>query len=49
VVDAVDSSRLWQADLPAGLTPGLHRIEVLATDEYSREHAATPVLEVTES
>ncbi len=41
------SSHLWQADLPASLGAGTHRLQVRATDEYGVRHAASMVLEVT--
>ena len=40
------SSHLWQADLPASLGVGTHRLQVRATDEYGVRHAASMVLEV---
>ncbi len=40
------SSHLWQADLPATLGVGTHRLHVRATDEYGDRHAASMVLEV---
>ena len=46
-VEAGLSSHIWQATLPEGLEPGTHRLDVRATDEYGRAHAASMVLEVT--
>ncbi len=46
-LEAGVSSHIWQATLPGNLEPGTHRLDVRATDEYGREHAASMVLEVT--
>lgn len=46
-VEAGKSSHIWQATLPATLTPGTHRLLARATDEYGRAHEASMVLEVT--
>ena len=40
------SSHLWQADLPASLGVGTHRLQVRAIDEYGGRHAASMILEV---
>ena len=45
-VQAVPSSHVWKAPLPADLVPGAHRVTVRASDEYGREHVAHLVLEV---
>jgi len=45
-VEAVPSTHLWSARLPAGLAPGAHRLTVTAIDEYGRRHVAHAVLEV---
>jgi hypothetical protein len=47
-VAATPCAHLWQAPLPAGLTPGAHVILVRAEDEYGREHRVRTVLEVTQ-
>jgi hypothetical protein len=46
-VKPVSSSHLWTVPLPAGLTPGAHRVTVRAADEYGRQHTAHIILEVT--
>jgi hypothetical protein len=46
-VQPVASTHLWQASLPADLGVGVHRLTVLASDEYGRDAVATAVLEVT--
>ncbi len=40
------SSHLWQADLPASLGVGTHRLHIRATDEYGARHEASMILEV---
>jgi hypothetical protein len=45
-VQAGLSSHIWQANLPADLPAGTHRIDVRATDEHGRAHQAIMVLEV---
>ncbi len=40
------SSHLWQADLPAGLGAGTHRLQVRAVDEYGGRHTASMILEI---
>jgi hypothetical protein len=47
-VAATPSSHLWQAALPASLSPGAHVLLVRAWDEYGRAHLARTVLEVTQ-
>jgi hypothetical protein len=46
-VEAVTSSHIWQAALPAGLEPGTHRVAVRATDGYGRFPMAPVVPEAT--
>lgn len=46
-VQAVASSHIWTAALPAALPLGAHALVVRACDEYGREHVARAVLEVT--
>lgn len=46
-VKAEPSSHIWTGRLPADLPAGTHRVDVLATDEYGREHNDFMVLEVT--
>jgi hypothetical protein len=46
-VQSGPSTHLWQANLPANLPPGAHRITVQATDEYGRPHTGWMILEVT--
>lgn len=45
-VQAVASSHIWQADLPATLKPGAHVLQICARDEYGREHTARSILQV---
>jgi C terminal of Calcineurin-like phosphoesterase len=45
-VQAVPSSHVWRAPLPADLGAGAHRITVRASDEYGRERIAHMLLEV---
>ena len=40
------SSHIWQARLPAGLSPGTYALNIAATDEYGRTHRDGMVLEV---
>jgi hypothetical protein len=47
-VAATPSSHLWQAALPAGLSPGAHVLLVRVRDEYGRAHLARTVMEVTQ-
>jgi hypothetical protein len=46
-VQAVASSHIWKAALPATLPAGAHALLVRARDEYGREHTIRAVLEVT--
>jgi hypothetical protein len=46
-VESGVSSHIWQATLSGNLEAGTHRLDVRATDEHGREHAASMVLEVT--
>ena len=46
-VEAELSSHVWQAGLPPSLERGTHRLDVRATDEFGRAHAAFMVLEIT--
>ncbi|MCA9088406.1 MAG: calcineurin-like phosphoesterase family protein [Planctomycetaceae bacterium] len=41
------STHLWKAPLPAGLAPGVHRLEIQATDMWSRKYTASRVIRVT--
>lgn len=45
-VEAGKSSHLWEARLPADLSPGTHRVHVTASDEFGRPHEAAMVLEI---
>ena len=45
-VQAVPSSHVWRAPLPADLGPGAHRVTVRASDEYGRECVTHLLLEV---
>lgn len=45
-VEAVRSSHLWSAALPAGLPPGAHPVIVRAIDEYGRQHVAHAIVEI---
>ncbi|MBV8589168.1 MAG: calcineurin-like phosphoesterase C-terminal domain-containing protein [Acetobacteraceae bacterium] len=45
-VQPVPSTHLWQAQLPADLAPGMHRLTVRGTDAFGAEHAASMVLEI---
>ncbi|MFC6790228.1 calcineurin-like phosphoesterase C-terminal domain-containing protein [Methylobacterium komagatae] len=46
-VQAIPSSHIWTARLPADLAPGAHRISVEGSDEYGRPIRSAAVLEVT--
>ena len=46
-VKAEPSSHVWQARLPAGLGPGVHRVTVEGSDEYGRPIRGETVLEVS--
>ncbi len=46
-VNSTKSTHIWQANLPADLPVGAHRLTVNATDEHGRPHTAWMVLEVT--
>ena len=46
-VKAEPSSHIWQARLPAGLGPGVHRVTVEGRDEYGRPIRGETVLEVS--
>ena len=46
-VQAVSSSHIWQAPLPAALPAGTHVLQVRVLDEYDREQIARTVIEVT--
>ena len=46
-VQAIPSSHIWTARLPADLPPGAHRITVEGRDEYGRPLRSAAVLEVT--
>ncbi|MCA9080208.1 MAG: calcineurin-like phosphoesterase family protein [Planctomycetaceae bacterium] len=41
------STHLWKGTLPAGLAPGVHRIEVRELDQWQRTHTASRVVRVT--
>ena len=41
------SYHLWKTALPAGLEPGIHRIEVETVDMYQRVFRANRILRVT--
>lgn len=45
-VDPLPTHHLWSAPLPANLSPGAHRLEVIAVDEYGSSHRGQRVLEV---
>ena len=44
----IDSSHIWAAPLPDDLTPGMHRVEVETTDQYSQTYRASQIFEVVE-
>ncbi len=46
-VQAIPSSHIWTARLPADLPPGAHRVSVEGSDEYGRSIRSAAVLEVT--
>lgn len=46
-VQAIPSSHIWTARLPADLPPGAHRITVEGSDEYGRPLRSAAVLEIT--
>lgn len=46
-VEAIPSTHLWAAHLPADLPVGTHRADIRVTDEYGREHRDSLVVEVT--
>ena len=48
-VRAEQSSHIWEADLPADLSPGLHRLNVSVLNEYGNKHQGVLIFEVTES
>ena len=37
----IPSTHLWRGDIPAKLSPGEHRIEVRATDQFGKTHTGT--------
>jgi hypothetical protein len=45
-VEPTTCSHLWQARLPEGLPPGIHRIAVRARDEHGRAHTGGMIIEV---
>jgi len=45
-VEVLPSFHLWSAPLPDDLSPGPHRLEVLAVDEYGSHHQGQRVIEV---
>jgi len=45
-VQAETSSHMYRADLPAGLTAGVHTVTVAAVDEFGAEHKGTAILEI---
>jgi len=47
-VRAEPSSHIWQADLPAHLACGLHRLKVTATNEYGKAYQGVLIFEITE-
>ena len=47
-VRAEPSSHVWQADLPADLACGLHKLKVTATNEYGKVHQGALIFEVTQ-
>ena len=36
----VNTAHLWKAPMPGDLKPGMHKVEVVATDLFGKEHAA---------
>jgi calcineurin-like phosphoesterase family protein len=48
-VTATPCAHLWQAPLPAGLSPGAHVLLVRVSDEYGREHSARTIIEVAQT
>jgi hypothetical protein len=47
-VQPTPCAHLWQANFPADLAPGTHRVLVRAQDEHGREHRAAGILEIFE-
>lgn len=47
-VEAIPSTHIWTARMPADLAPGTHRAEVRVTDEYGREHRDGLIVEVVD-
>ena len=45
-VQPARSSHLWRAALPSALSPGAHRLDVRAEDEFGGQHSAFMILEV---
>lgn len=45
-VTAEGSSHVWSTPLPAGLTSGVHHVQIVALDELGREHRGHVVFEV---
>lgn len=46
-VRAEPSSHIWEASLPADLSPGFHRLNVTATNEYGHIHRSALIFEVS--
>jgi hypothetical protein len=44
----IRSDHLWKANLPEGIAPGSHLIEVNATDAYGKTHRGKRIIRVVE-
>ena len=44
----IKSDHLWKANLPKGIAPGSHLIEINATDAYGKMHLGKRIIRVTE-
>ena len=44
----IKSDHLWKANLPEGIAPGSHLIEINATDAYGKMHLGKRIIRVTE-
>jgi hypothetical protein len=45
---ASDCSHMWQANMPAGLTPGAHVVEVRTTDMFGQTYTGRRIIRVVE-
>jgi hypothetical protein len=42
------SAHIWELELPAGLEPGIQRLEVFSEDEFGQTQSAALSFEITE-